>query len=69
MKQEDFSISKETIVLKEADYKLALYYDEVGYPHIDWKKYSNDSHGVVEHEYNTVVLENRYMKVTLLHWT
>jgi len=60
-----FVLAETTLVIPQIDYEPAIYYrDGDPYPHIDFSKL--DRNRVVEKEQVAVVLENAYVRLTLL---
>ena len=49
-----------------ADFDNALFRDELGYPRVDFKKFDKDDPGKVIKTFETIVLENQYIKLTLI---
>lgn len=63
--QTQLALSETTLVIPQVDYEPAVYYRDVDpYPHIDLSRVDNDN--VVEKEHAAVVLENEYIRLTLL---
>lgn len=64
--QPAFSLRETTIPIRQIDLDGVKFLDEHGYPRIDWEKYQRQPPPVVERRHKAVVLENRYVRLTLL---
>jgi len=61
-----FLLEEKEITIKQADFENALYEDENGYPRINWEKYDRNDFTVIDRTYKAVILENRYVTLTIL---
>ena len=61
-----FELTKTKIDVACADFDEALYMDDLGYPRVDIKKFDRHITGSVIRTFNAVVLENKYIKLTLI---
>ena len=60
-----FSLTETTLTIPQVDYEPAIYYGEDDpYPHVDFSKVNRDT--VVQKEHRAVILENEYIRLTLL---
>jgi len=60
-----FSLTRTPLVIPQVDYEPAIYYAEDDpYPHVDFSQVNQDT--VVHKEHRTVILENEYVRLTLL---
>jgi len=64
--EERFHLEETEIAIMQADFEDALYTDETGYPKIDWEKFDRNNFSVIEKNYKAIILENRYLTLTLL---
>lgn len=63
---EDFSLRETQIPISQIDLSGVLVQDPRGYPRVDWEKYRAAKPGVVVRRHAAVVIENRYLRLTLL---
>jgi hypothetical protein len=61
-----FLLQQTNIGILQADFDSAVYIDKIGYPRIDFNKFSVDNQGQVLKSYKAVILENKYIKLTLI---
>ena len=60
-----FSLTETTLTIPQVDYEPAIFYRESDpYPHMDFSKVHRDT--VVQKEHRAVILENEYIRLTLL---
>ena len=61
-----FKLTQTKINVACADFENALTRDEFGYPRVDFKKFDRNISGKVIKTFDAVVLENKYIKLTLI---
>ncbi|MCD6564535.1 MAG: DUF5107 domain-containing protein [Bacteroidales bacterium] len=61
-----FKLTKTKIDVACADFQKALTIDELGYPRVDFNKFDMEISGKVIKTFNAVILENKYIKLTLI---
>ena len=59
-------LSRKTLEILCVNYKKAIRYDEYGYPHLDFSVFNRDDPELTVQSYNALILENLYMRLTLL---
>ncbi len=64
--QDEFALRKTLIAIRQVDLSAAVRVDERGYPRLDAAKLDLANPRIVERKHRAVVLENRYVRVTLL---
>ena len=62
----EFTMTATTMKIRQADFDRTVYLDDLGYKRIDFKKFNVDNQGDVQKEYDAIVLENKYIKLTIL---
>lgn len=61
-----FRLVRTKLDVRVADFKAALYEDELGYPRVDFKRFDGGESAAVLKSFDAVVLENKYIRLTLL---
>jgi hypothetical protein len=61
-----FKLTQTKIYAACADFDEALTRDELGYPRVDFKKFDRDNSGKVIKTFEAIVLENKYISLTLI---
>jgi len=61
-----FSLQRTEIDILQSNFDSTIYRDEIGYPHIDFTKLQIDNQGKIIKTYDAIILENKFIKVTLL---
>jgi hypothetical protein len=61
-----FSLQKTSIGITQADFENAVYKDNTGYPRIEFSKFDVLKQGRIIRNYDAVILENKYIKLTLI---
>lgn len=62
----EFTLTEISIKIHQADFVHALYLDDLEYKRIDFKKFNVDNQGDIQKQYDAIILENKYVKLTLL---
>ena len=62
----EFTLMKTSIKIPQADLDFAVYRDELGYKRIDRDKFDVNNQGYVLKEYEAIILENQFIKLTIL---
>lgn len=61
-----FLLNQTEIEIHQADFEMALFKDETGYPRIDFNRFNIDKQGHIIKSYEAVILENKYIRLTLI---
>ncbi|MBI4664701.1 MAG: DUF5107 domain-containing protein [Verrucomicrobia bacterium] len=61
-----FAIRETAILIRQIDLSGVKFQDALGYPRIDWEKYQRQKPPVVARSHRAVILQNRYVRVTVL---
>ncbi|MBI2925612.1 MAG: DUF5107 domain-containing protein [Verrucomicrobia bacterium] len=64
--RDEFALRRTSIAIRQVDLSAAVRVDERGYPRLDASKLDLANPRIVEREHRAVVLENRYVRVTVL---
>lgn len=62
----NFAVRETEVSIRQFNLDGSLSVDASGYPRIDWLKFQREKPAVVERPHRAVVLENRFVRVTLL---
>lgn len=61
-----FNLIQKDIEISTVDYEHAILQDELGYPQVDFQKFDRSNPGQTTQNYEAVILENKYIRLTLL---
>jgi len=61
-----FQLKQTKIDIPTVDFEHAIFYDEFGYPHVNFQKFDRLNPKQMNKSFDAIILENKYIKLTLL---